>query len=146
MLEKLRLSPGRVRLWAATVLEARLVRKVRPEKAAIQNRAGQVEPRIRACKGLPTQRAKAAPGQLEAVVGPAARGYEVRELPGQAADRPGAERVAVVWAVQEQVAASAGVGAAERAAEQGNKSGLFLAWAVARELSAKCFCELGTLS
>ena len=112
-------------MWEARVLVASLVRKVRPEEAAIQNRVGHSERRMR----------EAARGQREAVVGPAAREHEVRELAAQAADRLGAERVEVVWAVLEPAVALAGVGAVELAAEQGNKSRLFLARTVALELS-----------
>jgi hypothetical protein len=58
-----------------------------------------------------------------------AREHEIQALPVQ-----GADRLAVVLGVPEAVAA--GAAAVEVVAEQGNKSGLFLAWTVALELSS----------
>lgn len=126
-LEKLHLIPRQALVWEATVLEARLVRRVRLERAAaVQDRAGQMEARNPTCKELRAQAARAAPARLEAVVREAeAREHEVQALPAQAADR-----LAVAWGVLKPVAA--GAAAVEVVAEQGNKSGLFLAWTVAR--------------
>jgi hypothetical protein len=58
-----------------------------------------------------------------------AREHEVLALPVQ-----GADRVEAVLGVLEPV--TAGAAAVEVVAEQGNKSGLFLAWTVALELSS----------
>jgi hypothetical protein len=128
-------------VWEATVLKARLVRRVRLERAAaVQDRAGQTEAPIPTCRELRTRAAKAAPARLEAVVLEAeAREHEVQELPAQAADR-----VAVAWGVLEPV--PAGAAAVEVVAEQGNNSGLFFGWTVALELSSKSLLASGLLS
>jgi hypothetical protein len=118
----------------ATVLEARLVRKIRLERAAaVQDRAGQTGARIPTCKELRAQRARAAPARPAAVVLEAeAREHEVQALPAEAADR-----VAVAWGVPEAVAAAA----VEVVAEQGNKSGLYWPGPL-RSNSSQNLCEL----
>ena len=106
-LEKLRLIPRQALVSEATVLEARLVRRVRLERAAaVQDRAGQMEARIPTWKELRAQAARAAPARLEAVVREAeAREHEVQALPAQAAGR-----VAVAWGGSETGSGGSGSG------------------------------------